>query len=89
MPDTETLNIELPSDLAEIVRDMVDSGAFASSDALFAEAVKNLVIEDEKEALKLAKIRQDIQEGIDSGNAGILDFQELRERALHKREQGA
>lgn len=77
--DSNTVNVELPDALRSFVDARVNSGDFADA----AEYLRDLVRRD-REA-QLSRLRELIQEGLDSGPARELtdaDWADLKQRAL-------
>ena len=68
------MKLDLPQQLAEVVTQKVEEGLYSSPQEVIAEALKLL---DERDK-KLAALRMDIQEGLDSGpgrpfDEGVVD----------------
>ncbi len=64
-----TMNINLTPQLEELVRQKVSSGLYNSASEVVREALRLMEREDQVRAAKLAQLRQDIQEGLQSGLA--------------------
>ena len=77
------ISISLPPELIGLIKSKVDSGRYSST----SEVVRLLERADQQEAERLKGLRRAWREGLDSGDAGELDFAELRRAA--KREQAA
>jgi antitoxin ParD1/3/4 len=77
-----TISITLPDDLSDLVEAKVATGGYKTSDDVIRAALKLLQRRDSEREEKLADLRAAIQEGIDSGDAGVIDFEELK-RELH------
>ncbi len=84
MARTEKLSITLPLEMAKKVREMVQSGEYASNSEVMRNALRSLQKEETKETQKLAKLQAEIEKGINSGDAGILDFAELKTKAKNR-----
>ncbi len=63
------MKVNLPQQLAELVKQKVEGGLYGSSEEVVAEALKLL---DERDK-KLAALRRDIQEGLESGPGRPFD----------------
>jgi len=86
MQPAEKLSITLPADMARMVRDKVEGGAYASNSEVIREALR---IWQEREAVKaqrLNKIRQAIAESVDDPRPS-LTAKEVGNRlnALHQK----
>lgn len=81
MATTEKLSITLPLEMAKKVRDLVKSGEYASNSEVIRNALRSLQKEETKETQKLAELQADIEKGVNSGDAGILDFAQLKAKA--------
>jgi antitoxin ParD1/3/4 len=79
------MNISLTDELAEFVKAKVAGGRYASSSEVVREALRIMEKAERQEAEKLRLLRQAWQEGIDSGDAGELDFSELKTEARARR----
>ncbi len=63
------MKVTLTPQFEKMVKEKVESGLYASAEEVFAEAMRLLEWRDKK----LAALRRDIQEGLDSGPAGPFD----------------
>jgi antitoxin ParD1/3/4 len=79
-----TMNINLTPQLEELVRQKVSSGLYNSASEVVREALRLMEREDQVRAAKLAQLRQDIQEGLQSGSAGELDVQAIKRRGRER-----
>ncbi len=78
------MNINLTPQLEEMVRTKVSSGLYNSASEVVREALRLMEREDQVRAATLARIRQDIQEGLDSGPAGDLDAEAIKRRGRER-----
>ena len=60
------------------VRDLVESGRYASASEVVRAGLRLLEEAEEERAVKLAELRRLIQEGLDSGPSEYLDMDELK-----------
>ena len=74
------MNINLTPQLEELVRAKVTSGLYNSASEVVREALRLMERDDQLRAIKLAQLRQDIQEGLQSGPAGPLDMEAIKRR---------
>jgi antitoxin ParD1/3/4 len=79
------LNISLPDELGEFVRERVATGRYTSASEVVREALRLM---KQAEAAKLGWLQGAFQEGLASGNVGQLNFAalkvEARKRKVHK-----
>jgi antitoxin ParD1/3/4 len=79
------MNVSLTDELADYVKAKVAGGRYSSSSEVVREALRLMEKTEQQEAEKLRLLRQAWQEGIDSGDAGELDFAELKKEARARR----
>ena len=87
MKTVEKLSITLPPKLADMVRQKVEGGSYSSNSEVIREALRLMEERDRIEFEKLQTLRAEIQKGLESGNAGPLNFDELRDTARKQLEQ--
>ena len=75
-----TMNINLTPQLEQMVREKVASGHYSSASEVVREALRLMEREDQFQAAKLAQLRRDIQDGLESGSAGKLDVDAVKRR---------
>ena len=75
-----TLNINLTPQLENMVRQKVAGGLYNSASEVVREALRLMEAQDQLRAVRLEQLRQDIQEGLDSGSAGELDIETIKKR---------
>lgn len=89
MPVTERLTIALPAPLAEQLRRSVEAGEYAST----SEAVHDaLLLWEERRTLRTQDsqgLRQAWRDGVESGDAGPFDVEELKAEARRRFESSA
>jgi antitoxin ParD1/3/4 len=78
------INISLTDELAKFVDDQVATGRYASSSEVAQEALRLMERLDRAEAEKLHWLQNAWHEGIDSGDAGQIDFAELKQEARRR-----
>jgi antitoxin ParD1/3/4 len=71
------LQVSLPDDLNDFVESSVTSGQYASQNEVLTEGLRLLVSQQSDEA-KLKWLREAYRLGIESGDAGELDFEALK-----------
>ncbi len=75
------MNVSLTEELANFVKSKVAAGRYTSSSEVVREALRLMEKIEQQEAEKLQFLRQAWKEGIDSGDAGELDFAALKQEA--------
>lgn len=80
------MNVSLPEELANFVKDKVSTGRYGSSSEVVREALRLMEKTEQQAAEKLAALRKAWKEGVDSGDAGEIDFAALKTEARARRE---
>jgi antitoxin ParD1/3/4 len=75
------MNISLTPHLEEMIRAKIASGSYTSASEVVREALRLLEEEDQIRTLKLQKLREDIQEGLDSGPPTVFDPRKIKQAA--------
>lgn len=75
------VSISLTEELARFVEAKVSSGRYGSSSEVIREALLLMETIEREDAEKLQLLRQAWREGIDSGDAGEVDFAALKQEA--------
>ena len=73
------LNVSLPDELANFLKDKVSTGRYGSSSEVVREALRLMEKTESQEAEKLAWLQQAWKDGVDSGDVGEIDFAALKE----------
>ncbi len=73
-----TMNINLTPQLEELVRSKVSSGLYNSASEVVREALRLMEREDQLRETALQQLKKDIQDGIDSGDAGAFDIEKIK-----------
>lgn len=78
-----TVEVSLPDELNELIVAKIASGRYASASDVVSDALRLL---EQDDAAKLKWLREAYRIGIESGDAGELDFEEIKAegRALLK-----
>ena len=79
------MNVSLPEELANFVKDKVSTGRYGSSSEVVREALRLMEKTEQQEAEKLALLRQAWPQGVDRGDAGEVDFEALKKEARARR----
>ncbi|BAC91445.1 type II toxin-antitoxin system ParD family antitoxin [Gloeobacter violaceus] len=83
------MNVNLTPQLEEMIRRKVASGLYNSASEVVREALRLMEEQDCLHHLKLEQLRRDIQEGLDSGPADVLDIQQIQQRGRARLAQQA
>jgi antitoxin ParD1/3/4 len=67
MPTVEKLSIALPPEMANLLREAVKSGEYASASEVIRDALRAWKRNRKVETLELGELRRLIREGVDSG----------------------
>lgn len=78
------MNVSLPEELANFVKAKVSAGRYASSSEVVREALRLMERYEHQEAEKLQFLQQAWRDGVNSGDAGEIDFDELKKTARAK-----
>lgn len=78
------IKVSLTDELARFVDAQVASGRYASSSEVVREALRLMERLDRAEIEKLHWLQNAWREGIDSGDAGEIDFAELKQEARRR-----
>ena len=79
------ISISLTPELVELIKAKVESGRYSSTSEVVREALRLLERADQRETERLENLRRAWNEGVESGDAGVLDFDELRTSVRQKR----
>ena len=72
-----TMNISVPEPMKDWVKAQIDAGSYASS----SDYVRDLIRKDQQDKKKLAALQSAITQGIESGKAGELDVEAIKQKA--------
>ncbi len=72
-----TMNISVPEPMKNWVKAQIDAGSYASS----SDYVRDLIRKDQQDKKKLAALQSAITQGIESGKAGELDVEAIKQKA--------
>ena len=75
------MNVSLTDELANFVKAKVAAGRYTSSSEVVREALRLMETHEQQQAEKLELLRAAWKEGIDSGDAGEVDFTALKKEA--------
>ena len=80
-----TMNVNLSPQLEDMVRQKVASGLYTSASEVVREALRMMEAQDQLRAAKLEQLRQDIREGLDSGEPTPWDAEEIKREGRQRR----
>jgi antitoxin ParD1/3/4 len=72
-----TINVSLTPQLEEMVRQKVAGGLYNSVSEVVREALRLMDAQDRLQAVKLEQLRQDIQNGLESGDPTPWNAEEI------------
>ncbi len=75
------ISVSLTAELIDLIKAKVESGRYTSTSEVVREALRLLEKADRQEAERVKVLRRAWKEGIESGDAGELNFTELRAAA--------
>jgi antitoxin ParD1/3/4 len=78
------ISISLPPELVGLLKAKVETGRYSSTSEVVREALRLLERLDQREADERARLRQAWEDGLASGDAGPLDFAELKAEARRR-----
>ena len=78
------MNVSLTTELEKFVSTKVESGRYNSASEVVREALRLMEAEDLLRAAKLAQLRHDIQEGLQSGRARPWNVAEMKREGRRK-----
>ncbi len=78
------ISVSLTPELISLIKAKVESGRYTSTSEVVHKALRLLERADRQEAERINVLRRAWKEGIDSGDAGELDFADLRRAAQHE-----
>jgi antitoxin ParD1/3/4 len=81
------MNMSLTPELEQYIQEKVSSGLYYSASEVVREGLRLLKEREQLQQIRLQELRQDIQVGIESGEATPLDMQAVKETARQRRQQ--
>lgn len=79
------MDISLTSQLEKVVEEKVASGLYNSASEVVGEALRLLDDHDRLQQIKLERLRNERQAGLDSGESGPLDMEAIKADARKRR----
>ncbi|MBN3922813.1 type II toxin-antitoxin system ParD family antitoxin [Nostoc sp. NMS4] len=81
------MNVSLTLELEKWVQSKVESGMYTSASEVILEGLRLLKEQDTLKEIRLAELRQEIQQGIDSGESTPLNMDEIIAKAKQQRQK--
>ncbi len=81
------MNVSLTPELEQYVQEKVSSGLYYSASEVIREGLRLLREREQLQQIRLQELRQDIQAGLDSGEATPLNMQTVKEKARQRHRQ--
>ncbi len=81
------MNVSLTPELEKYISTKVASGLYHSASEVIREGLRLLKDQDSLREIRLNELRQQIQAGIDSGEAQPLNIEDVIERGLKRHAQ--
>ena len=78
------MNINLTPQLEAMIRQKVDSGMYNSASEVVRDALRLMDEKDRLRGAQLEQLRQEIQEGLNSGPATAWDREEIKRKGRAK-----
>ncbi|MFZ4700067.1 MAG: type II toxin-antitoxin system ParD family antitoxin [Candidatus Methylumidiphilus sp.] len=79
------MNVNLSPQLEDMVRQKVASGLYTSASEVVREALRMMEAQDQLRAAKIEQLRQDIREGLESGEPTPWDAEEIKQEGRQRR----
>lgn len=79
------MNVNLTPQIEEMVRRKVASGLYTSASEVVREALRLMDEKDRVRAVKLEQLRQDLRDGLDSGEPTPWDPEEIKREGRKRR----
>jgi len=79
------MNVNLTPQLEDMVRQKVASGLYTSASEVVREALRLMEDQDQVRAAKLARLRQDIRDGLNSGDPTPWNPEEIKREGRKRR----
>jgi antitoxin ParD1/3/4 len=80
-----TMNVNISPQLEEMVKQKVASGFYTSASEVVREALRLMEEQDRMRAAKLEQLRQDIRDGLNSGEPTVWNPEEIKVEGRKRR----
>ena len=81
------MNVSLTTELEKWVQSKVESGMYTSASEVIREGLRLLKEQDALKEIRLAELRREIQQGINSGESTPLKMSEIIAKAKQQRQE--
>jgi antitoxin ParD1/3/4 len=81
------MNVSLTPELEQFIQKKVDTGLYYSASEVVREGLRLLQERDQLQQFRLQELRQEIQAGLNSGDATPLGIQEVKAKARQRKQQ--
>lgn len=81
-----SMNVNLTPQLESLVKEKVASGLYNSASEVVREALRYMEERDRLRAIKLERLRQDIRDGLNSGESTPWDIEEFKQECRARRD---
>jgi antitoxin ParD1/3/4 len=78
------MNVTLTPELEKLINDKVSSGLYDSAIDVVSDGLRLLAEQDRLREIKLAALRKDIEEGLNSGDSLPLDMESIKRIARER-----
>ena len=79
------MNVNLTPQLEEMIKKKVASGLYNSASEVVREALRLMEEQDRLRAVKLEQLRQDMRDGLNSGEPTPWDIEEIKREGRKRR----
>jgi antitoxin ParD1/3/4 len=83
----EKISVALTPEMAAMLRDVVEKGEYATASEVVREALRGWEFKRRIREQRLSELRAEIQKGLDSGDGGELDVEEIIKEAEEEMRQ--
>jgi antitoxin ParD1/3/4 len=80
-----TMNVNLTPQLENMIKQKVTSGLYNSASEVVREALRLMQEQDRMKDVRLEQLRQDIRDGLDSGEPTPWNPEEIKQEGRRKR----
>ncbi|MBN9071232.1 MAG: type II toxin-antitoxin system ParD family antitoxin [Rhizobiales bacterium] len=84
MSEIQKISIALTREQVAMIREAVDSGAYASTSEVIREALRGWKLREPLRTAEVERLRKAWEEGLASGPAKPLDFEEIKQRGRER-----
>ncbi len=84
MSNVEKISISLPKEMAASLKEVVATGAYASTSEIMRDALRDWQEKQEKKARVIAKYRKLVQDALDSGPPVPFDPEGIKRRGRER-----